>query len=109
VDVDAEVGSDGLTELRKLGCRLQERISCGKAGSAPTDEALTKIKSGGSKEPIKIAPALGMGGPKERRTIAESGFPSAARSCFNHIASTKRLNQIGFRGTPIEAQALHQN
>ena len=55
-------GSDGLTELRKLECRLQERISCGKAEDAPTERGCNPNQIGRVEEPMKIAPALGIGG-----------------------------------------------
>ena len=42
----SEVGSDGLTELRKLEVQVQERISCGKAGDAPTERGCNQIKIG---------------------------------------------------------------
>jgi hypothetical protein len=63
----------GLTELRKLECRCKSGLVAGRLRTPRP----TRLQPNQIEEPMKIAPALGIGG-----TIAESGFPSAG-----HIVS----------------------
>lgn len=66
----------GLTELRKLECRCKSGLVAGRLRT-PRPTRLQPNQIGRVEEPMKIAPALGIGG-----TIAESGLASAG-----HIVS----------------------